>query len=92
VVEIKGIQQLDQLIKVIEFETARQCGLIQIAAELSQRRISHPSEDNKDEIHEFVVENMTDILRGSSSKAVTRILEREDTQFVAIKAEGFDGI
>jgi glutamyl-tRNA(Gln) amidotransferase subunit E len=92
VVEIKGIQQLDQLIKVIEFETARQRGLIQIAAELSQRRISHPSEHNKDEIHEFAVENITDILRGSSSKAVTRILEREDTQFVAIKAEGFDGI
>jgi glutamyl-tRNA(Gln) amidotransferase subunit E len=92
VVEVKGIQQLDQLIKVIEFETARQRGLIQIAAELSQRRISHPSEHNEDEIHEFIVENMTDILRRSSSKAVTRILEREDTQFVAIKAEGFDGI
>ena len=31
VVEIKGIQQLDQLIKVIEFETTRQLGLIRIA-------------------------------------------------------------
>ena len=92
VVEIKGIQQLDQLIKVIEFETTRQLGLIRIADELTQRRLSYTMEHNKEEIQEFIVVDATDILRRSSSKAVIRILEREGTQFMAIKAEGFDGI
>jgi glutamyl-tRNA(Gln) amidotransferase subunit E len=92
VVEIKGIQQLDQLIKVIEFETTRQLGLIQIAAELNRRLASRASEYNKYDIQEFTVDDATDILRRSSSKAVVRILERENTQFAAIKAEGFDGI
>ena len=89
VVEIKGIQQLDQLVKVIEFETTRQLGLIQIAAELAQRRTS---EQSTNETHEFTVEDVTDILRHSPSKAVVRILERENTQFMAIKAQEFDGI
>lgn len=89
VVEIKGIQQLDQLVKVIEFETTRQLGLIQIAAELAQRRTS---EQSTNETQEFTVEDVTDILRHSSSKAVVRILERENTQFMAIKAQEFDGI
>jgi glutamyl-tRNA(Gln) amidotransferase subunit E len=82
VVEIKGIQQLDQLIKVIEFETTRQLGMIQIAAELTKRRTAS----------EFTVKDATDILRRSSSKGVARIVERENTQIMAIRAEGFDGI
>jgi glutamyl-tRNA(Gln) amidotransferase subunit E len=92
VVEIKGIQQLDQLIKVIDFETKRQLGLIQIAAELTKRLNPHASELNKYEIQEFTVKDTTDILRRSSSKAVVQILESKSTQFMAIKAEGFDGI
>lgn len=89
VVEIKGIQQLDQLVKVIEFETTRQLGLIQIAAELTRRQIAH---SDQAELHKFKVQDVTDILRRSSSKAVVRILERENTHFMAIKAEGFHGI
>jgi glutamyl-tRNA(Gln) amidotransferase subunit E len=84
VVEIKGIQQLDQLIKVIEFETTRQLGMIQIAAELTKRRTAYNSE--------FTVKDATDTLRRSSSKGVARILETENAQIMAIRAEGFDGI
>jgi glutamyl-tRNA(Gln) amidotransferase subunit E len=86
VVEIKGIQQLDQLVKVIEFETRRQMGLIQIADELTRRLMS------QSELHKFTVEDATDILGRSSSKAVVRILKKENAQFKAIKAEGFHGI
>jgi glutamyl-tRNA(Gln) amidotransferase subunit E len=89
VVEIKGIQQLDQLVKVIEFETRRQMGLIQIADELTRRLMSHTDQS---ELHKFTVEDATDILGRSSSKAVTRILNKENTQFMAIKAEVFHGI
>jgi glutamyl-tRNA(Gln) amidotransferase subunit E len=92
VVEIKGIQQLDQLIKVIDFETKRQLGLIQIATELTKRFNPDASEHNKYEIQEFTVKDTTDILRRSSSKAVVQILESKSAQFMAIKAEGFDGI
>jgi glutamyl-tRNA(Gln) amidotransferase subunit E len=92
VVEIKGIQQLDQLIKVIDFETKRQLGLIQIATELTKRFNPDASEHNKYEIQEFTVKDTTDILRRSSSKAVVHILESKSAQFMAIKAEGFDGI
>jgi glutamyl-tRNA(Gln) amidotransferase subunit E len=92
VVEIKGIQQLDQLIKVIDFETKRQLGLIQIATELTKRLNPDASEHNKYEIQEFTVKDTTDILRRSSSKAVVQILESKSAQFMAIKAEGFDGI
>jgi glutamyl-tRNA(Gln) amidotransferase subunit E len=87
VVEIKGIQQLDQLLKVIEFEAARQDGLIQIAAELNRRY-----QYNNIHADEFVVDDITDLLRNSSSAAVNRILREEETQFIAIKAEGFHGI
>lgn len=89
VVEIKGIQQLDQLVKVIEFETRRQMGLIQIADELTRRLMSHTGQS---ELHKFTVEDATDILGRSSSKAVIRILNKENTQFMAIKAEVFHGI
>ena len=92
VVEIKGIQQLDQLMKVIEFETIRQLGLIQIAAELAQRRTSHPSQLETKGIQEFTVEDPTEILRQSSSKAVNKILEGGNTQFMAIKANEFHGM
>jgi glutamyl-tRNA(Gln) amidotransferase subunit E len=92
VVEIKGIQQLDQLIKVIEFETIRQHGLIQIAGEVGRRRRTLQSENNENDVSEFRIEDVTDLLKHSSSTAVTRTLEKEDTQFVAIRVKGFHGI
>jgi glutamyl-tRNA(Gln) amidotransferase subunit E len=92
VVEVKGIQQLDQLVKVIEFEAIRQHGLIRIAAEVVKRRKTMHLENNDNDIDEFKVEDVTDLLKHSASRTVARALEKEDTQFMAIKAKGFHGV
>ena len=42
VVEVKGVQQLDQLEKVVEFEAKRQYGLVQISAELNKINLERP--------------------------------------------------
>ncbi len=92
VVEVKGIQQLDQLVKVIEFETIRQHGLIRIAAEVVRRRKTMQLENNDNDVDEFKVEDVTDLLKHSASRTVAGALEKEDTQFMAIKAKGFHGV
>jgi glutamyl-tRNA(Gln) amidotransferase subunit E len=92
VVEVKGIQQLDQLVKVIEFEAIRQHGLMRIAAEVVRRRKTMLLENNDNDVDEFKVEDVTDLLKHSTSRTVTRALEKEDTQFMAIKAKGFHGV
>ena len=40
VIEVKGVQQLDQLEKVVEYEARRQYGLLQISQELKDRKFS----------------------------------------------------
>ena len=40
VVEVKGVQQLDQLEKIIEYEAKRQHGLLLIAKKLNELRIA----------------------------------------------------
>jgi glutamyl-tRNA(Gln) amidotransferase subunit E len=92
VVEVKGIQQLDQLVKVIEFEAIRQHGLIRIAAEVVRRRKTMQLENNDNDVDEFKVEDVTDLLKHSASRTVAGALEKEDTQFMAIKAKGFHGV
>lgn len=42
VVEVKGVQQLDQLEKVVEYEARRQYGLLQISGELRDRSLQRP--------------------------------------------------
>jgi glutamyl-tRNA(Gln) amidotransferase subunit E len=84
VVEIKGVQQLDQLIKVIEYEMLRQHGLYIISQRLKTRNVQ------QDQIGDLVVD-VTDIFAKSSSKVVKKTLAHSDTVFVAIRAKGFAG-
>jgi glutamyl-tRNA(Gln) amidotransferase subunit E len=88
VVEVKGVQRLDQLIKVIEYEMMRQHGLILIAEKLKK--------DNKS-IEVGVgqrIEDVTDILIKSSSKVVRKSLSNNNNNglFKAIAVKGFAGI
>ncbi|MEO9362773.1 MAG: Glu-tRNA(Gln) amidotransferase subunit GatE [Nitrososphaera sp.] len=85
VVEVKGVQQLDQLIKVIEHEATRQHGLVLIAERLKENKIS------KDGIGDRV-ENVTDLLSKSQSKVVKKIFEGTRPVFRAIRANGFAGM
>ena len=49
VIEVKGVQQLDQLEKVVEYEAKRQDGLLKISNKLQERNWKHnENEDRKD--------------------------------------------
>ena len=52
VVEVKGVQQLEQLEKVIEFEAKRQYGLVQIAKKLQDLHIQDITKDDVFDITE----------------------------------------
>lgn len=82
VVEVKGVQQLDQLIKVIEHEMQRQHGLIQIAQKLKGVDVSKVGDR---------IEDVTDILGKAQSKIVKKILD-EGGLFRAIRVPGFAGM
>ena len=88
VVEIKGVQRLDQLIKVIEYEITRQYGLTLIAQKLKNDTKSVKVQiDNR-------IEDITDILRESSSQVVRKYLaeDRSEVVFKAIKVKDFAGM
>ena len=94
VVEVKGVQQLDQLIRVIKYEMLRQHGLILIAQKLkNERRVNDNGVGDR-------IEDVTDILRNSSSKIVQGSLAcGEDVDddnskgvFKAIRVKGFAGM
>lgn len=94
VVEVKGVQQLDQLIRVIKYETLRQHGLILIAQKLKkERRVNEIGVGDR-------IEDVTDILRNSSSKIVKRSLTCDEGAnddnskgvFKAIRVKGFAGM
>ena len=84
VVEVKGVQQLDQLVQVIEHEMERQHGLIQIARRLKERKVDISKVGDR-------IEDVTDILGKAQSKIVKKILDGGGL-FRAIRAPGFAGM
>ncbi|MFL6343135.1 MAG: Glu-tRNA(Gln) amidotransferase subunit GatE [Nitrososphaeraceae archaeon] len=88
IVEVKGVQRLDQLIKVIEYEMLRQHGLILIAQKLKK-----DSKFTEADIGQRI-EDVTDILNKSSSRVVRKSLADDSSKGVlkAIRVEGFAGM
>ena len=84
VVEVKGVQQLDQLVRVIEHEMQRQNGLIVIAEKLKKRKVDVSKVGDK-------IEDITDILSKAKSKVVKKILDGGGL-FRAIRVPGFAGM
>src|SRR5919108_3112204 len=85
VVEVKGVQQLDQLVKVIEYEIRRQHGLIVIAQKLKERNVDIKKVGDR-------IEDVSDVLcNAASSRIVKKILEGRGV-IIAIKAPGFAGM
>jgi glutamyl-tRNA(Gln) amidotransferase subunit E len=86
IVEVKGVQRLEQLAKVIEYEMLRQHGLFLVAQQLKVAR-------KKGEIEVgSKIEDVTDVLSQSSSKVVKELLVEDDFRFKAIQVRGFGGI
>ncbi len=84
VVEVKGVQKLDQLVKVIEYEMKRQHGLQLIAKKLTERKIGTGNIGNS-------VLDATAIFRSSGSKVVRKALEQGGV-VKSILLKGFAGM
>jgi glutamyl-tRNA(Gln) amidotransferase subunit E len=85
VVEVKGVQQLDQLVKVIEYEMQRQYGLIVIAQKLKEKDVDIKKVGDR-------IEDVSDILGNmTSSRIIKKILESRG-MIIAIRVPGFAGM
>jgi glutamyl-tRNA(Gln) amidotransferase subunit E len=86
IVEIKGVQRLDQLIKVIEYETTRQHGLILIAEKMNRERKPN------DIIIGDKIMDITNIFIDSPSKIIQKVISNKGNIFMAIRVKGFKGL
>ena len=84
VVEVKGVQKLDQLVKVIEHEMQRQYGLIVIAQKLKEGNVDVKKVGDR-------IEDVSDILGKAPSRIVKKILDGGGL-IIAIKVPGFAGM
>ena len=83
-IEIKGVQTLDLISTVVEYEAQRQLGLIAIKDELANRNITPNT--LKAELIE-----VTHIFEATKSKVLRKALDKNQTVF-AIKLPGFAGL
>nr|AIF17904.1 glutamyl-tRNA(Gln) amidotransferase subunit E (gatE) [uncultured marine thaumarchaeote KM3_79_E03] len=82
VVEVKGVQQLDQLEKIIGYEAKRQHGLIMIAEKLKKLSITITKED---------VLDVTEIFKDCESKIIQKVL-KSNAKIKAIRVRNFSGM
>ena len=82
VVEVKGVQQLDQLEKIIGYEAKRQYGLILIAEKLKKLSIAITKED---------VFDVTEIFKACESKIIQKAL-KSNAKIRAIRIRNFSGM
>jgi len=82
VVEVKGVQQLDQLEKIIGYEAKRQHGLIQIGEKLKKLSITITEED---------VFDISQVLKECESTIIQKVLKSK-AKIKAIRLRNFSGI
>jgi len=84
VIEVKGVPQLAQLEKVIEYESKRQHGLQLISEKLKSRKIEKISKEND-------VLDVIEIFRNSKSKIIKKAIE-SNSEIRAIRIKNFSGM
>jgi glutamyl-tRNA(Gln) amidotransferase subunit E len=84
VVEVKGVQQLDQLVKIIEYETYRQYGLIIVSQKLKEKNIDTKKIGDRIDV--------SDILDNKSSSRIVKKILEAGGHVIAIKVPGFAGM
>jgi len=82
VIEVKGVQQLDQLEKVVEYEAKRQHGLLKIAKKIQAKDWTHHEENKKD---------VTELFLTCKSKIVQNAIKKNQ-KIVAISFRNMAGI
>ena len=83
--EIKGVQRLDLIPKVIEYEARRQLRLLELRDELARRGLS---EEVLDEVKPV---DVTEAFKSTKSKVVRRALQRGG-RVLAVVLPGFHGL
>lgn len=84
IIEIKGVQQLDQLEKVIEYEAKRQHGMLLISEKLKKIQSDRIAKERD-------VKDVTEIFKNCKSKIVQKSL-KEDAIVKAIRIRNFSGM
>jgi glutamyl-tRNA(Gln) amidotransferase subunit E len=84
IIEVKGVQKLDQLEKVIEYEAKRQHGLSIIASKLKNMEIDRIAKERD-------VKIVTDIFKNCKSKVIQKAL-KEESVVKAIRIKNFSGM
>jgi len=83
VVEVKGVQQLDQLEKVVEYEAKRQHGLILISEKLKKLKL--------EKITSKEIFDITELMKNCKSKIIQKTL-KDNAIIKAIKIKNFSGM
>jgi len=83
-IEIKGVQELELISKVVEYEVQRQLGLIQVKTELQKKGVT--AEALKEE---FV--DVSDVFRQTKCKVIRKALDKKQP-VMAVKLVGFAGL
>ena len=84
VIEVKGVQQLDQLEKIIEFEAKRQHGLKIISEKINQTEFT--GIDKKEDVFD-----VTEVMQECNSKIIKKSIEKQEKIF-GIKIKTLKGI
>ncbi len=84
ITEIKGVQRLDLIPRVIEYEVLRQTRLLEIRDELASRGVKPEDLDQEPA-------NVTEVFQSTKSKIVKRVLKRGGI-VLAVKLPGFKGL
>jgi len=84
VIEVKGVQQLDQLEKIIEFEAKRQHGLKLISEKINETGFTEI--DRNDDVFDI-----TEIMQKCNSKIIKKSIEKQHKIF-AIKINKLKGL
>ncbi|CAN5550521.1 Glu-tRNA(Gln) amidotransferase subunit GatE [soil metagenome] len=85
VVEVKGVQQLSQLVKVLDYETKRQYGMIKISEEFEKRNIEDDFIGDK-------IQDITFLFKDSSSTILKKILKDANSILLSIRLRGLNGL
>lgn len=68
VIEVKGVQQLEQLEKVVEYEAKRQHGLLKISKKLQEKNWIHVNQDDRKDITELFSKCKSEIIQNAIKK------------------------
>lgn len=68
VIEVKGVQQLEQLEKVVEYEAKRQHGLLKISKKLQEKNWMHVNKDDRKDITELFSKCKSKIIQNALKK------------------------